>query len=375
MPEALPVGVGRVPQWWMDITPHYELDDDDVEEKRFAEDQLAFYYMQLAAADEAGVMGPDGRPKLGPNLKEMKWTPLTPWNMETANGSIKSMGPGGRNFKVGQPVIDPKLFGILETDPDYEAYLTGAKLPPGYFEVMGAIARKDTGMTNEGIMNNLKQTEYGRYGRQAETLSFKPAWAKKKLNATSIGANIRKGQYDDSPNKHMRRRVQPNDVPKLSVESNEEPFYKRNERQEETNQQEGTSIPPVNPVRDIHSVIETNRYEEARAAPAPEPIANKLAEQQQKLREQQEKLKKLQELQRQQQLLLEQQQKAAQQDQYHEDEYEEEYVEEEVIEEYTDASYDEEVYDDDEEDDGGLDNLQAILAAKQAELERLQAGV
>jgi selenocysteine-specific translation elongation factor len=216
-------------------------------------------------------------------------------------------------------------------------------------------------------MNNLKQTEYGRYGRQAETLSFKPAWAKKKLNATSIGANIRKGQYDDSPNKHIRRRVQPNDVPKLSVESNEEPFYKRNERQEETNRQETTSKPPANPMRDVHSAIKAN-------PPAPDPIANKLAEQQQKLREQQEKLKRLQELQRQQQLLLEQQQKAVEQ-QDHEEEYEEEYVEEEVIEEYTDASYEEEVFDDEEEDDGELDNLQAILEAKQAELERLQAGM
>ena len=217
--EILPLGVGRVPKWWMEITPHYVLDEDDEEQRRLQEDQMAFYYMQLAAADDAGVLGPDGRPKTWCRLEGNGWTPVTPWNgraaKEGGDGGATNLGPGGRNFKPGHPVIDPKLFGILETDPDYKAYLTGAKLPPGYFEKMGELAHKNNNGYN-GIHNNLNQTDYGRYGRQAEKPTFKPAWAKKKLKNTTVGANIRQGQYDDSPNKHIRRRVEPTDnVPRV----------------------------------------------------------------------------------------------------------------------------------------------------------------
>jgi hypothetical protein len=488
--EVLPPGVGRIPLWWMEITPHYVLDEEEEAGRREQEDQMAFYYMQLAAADEEGYILPDGTPKLGSDLKPVEWKPLTPWNSSGAGGAGRGgTGPGGRHFKVGHAVVDPKLFGMVESDPDYKAVLTGAKLPPGYFEKMRemvAINDKD-----QNILNNVKQTDYGRYGRQAEKPNFKPSWAKKKLRGTTIGANIRQGQYDDSPNKHNRR-VQPNEsMPKIQTET-------------------GSTLGAGNPMDSIHAQINQNKYdgddnvstEVTVTADGKKKVIRKvrkvrkqgeeggsheagtksyshqeymsnpaLSEQEQKLLEQQEKLKRLQELQRQQQLLLLQQkqleqhqqsdqddvqrleevrrqkelelerkrlllqqqraeqqseekqrlaeqqalarqqlaefeamqkkqqelqlqkqrlveQQQKQQDlelqkqrlieqQQNQQDFDDESYEEEIIEEIIDddsyVSYEEEVIDDDDDDDGELTDLQAVLAAKQAELQRLQA--
>lgn len=460
--EVLPAGVGRVPAWWMKITPHYTLDEEDEQARRMAEDQMAFYYMQLAAADDAGVLMPDGTPKLGLDLKPLAWTPLTPWSGRGAGAAegASGMGPGGRNFKPGHPVIDPKLFGIMESDPDYKAYLTGAKLPPGYFEKMSELANSEAGGT-EGILNNLKQTDYGRYGRQAESPNFKPSWAKKKLRSTTTGTSIRQGQYDDSPNKFSnRRRVEAVEKP-AKIPSVDGDFL------------ETPSVPP--PSTTIFAQIQQNRFEPEKKKPEATQSADsekgkktklvrkirkvkknddEVSEQELKLKEQQEKLKRLQELQRQQQELLKaqaeneavvlrqqqmqraqseerqkqeaklqqlqalqrqqqallvaqkekeasaarqikqrqdtgkleqlrkvqqlqelqkQQQLQQQQQQQEEDEYDEESYEEEILEDdYTEGSYEEEVIEE-EDDVNELNDLQAILAIKQAELQRLQA--
>ena len=452
MEEILPAGVGRVPTWWMEITPHYVLDEEEEVERRKAEDQMAFYYMQLAAADEAGVLLPDGTPKLGPDLKPLAWTPLTPWNKLDSKeaGSSTPLGPGGRNFKPGHPVIDPKLFGILETDPDYQSYLTGAKLPPGYFEKMGELAQSELGGT-EGILNNLRQTDFGRYGRQAENPSFKPAWAKKKLRSTETGASIRQGQYNDSPNKfvNQRRRVEAKDsMPKIpspaiptesSIDSvtskqnvpiaaihdqikslhivskapetfavnedkpssvqagptDEKKKMVRKVRKVRKKESTPTSTfserpaseeaPPGNALpRYSHSDYYYNA--KSQAPPAPTPSTKSMeADQDQRLselREQHEKLQRLQELQKQQQMLRENEnsQPISDNNQESQQKFDEDSYEEEIIEEYydeeecTEGSYVEEViYDDDDDEDDGLQltDLQAILAAKQAELLRL----
>lgn len=206
--ELLPNGVGRVPAWWMECTPHYTLDVDDEEARQIAEDQVAFFYMMLAAADDAGIIGTDGKLKTGPDGKPLAWEGLGPnWN---SNGAQF----GGRTFKSGQAVIDPSLFGIKESDPNYNAYLTGAKLPPRYFEKMAELVEERSSAGNPyGILNNSKQTDYGRYGRQAEQKAFQPSWAKKKLRSTTQGQAVRGGVYDDSPNKFLdingkNRRVQ-----------------------------------------------------------------------------------------------------------------------------------------------------------------------
>lgn len=452
--EVLPPGVGRVPKWWIEITPHYMLDEEDEEARRLAEDQMAFYYMQLAAADDAGIIMPDGTPKLGLDLKPMVWTPITPWNGRTAKegeaGGSGGMGPGGRNFKPGHPVVDPKLFGILESDPDYQAYLTGVKLPPGYFEKMFEIATTDPAGGIDGILNNLKQTDYGRYGRQAEKPNFKPDWAKKKLRSTETGANIRQGQYNDSPNKHIRRRVQCLEkAPKIpltldQVDAEEETAtiaypveHIQVKIQQISYEQKGSSATAKEKQKKMVRKVRKVRKKDPNSAEA-EPSAtteqkryehsdnyhnNKpnISEQDKKLKEQQEKLKRLQELQRQlkeqqeqedlhrkqqqeaerlkqqhpqhpqqqdqqeqhqqrqqhpQQQLLHLQQQQQQQEpvpDYDEESYEEEIIEE-MVDDYSEESYEEEIIEyDDEDDNAELTDLQAILVAKQAELQRLQA--
>lgn len=431
--EVLPAGVGRVPAWWMEITPHYVLDEEEEVERRKAEDQMAFYYMQLAAADDAGVLLPDGTPKLGSDLKPLAWTPVTPWNKHVPqeSESAKGLGPGGRNFKPGHPVIDPKLFGIMETDPDYNSYLTGAKLPPGYFEKMGELAQSELGGT-EGILNNLRQTDYGRYGRQAEAPSFKPAWAKKKLRSTETGASIRQGQYNDSPNKfiNQRRRVEANDeIPKIalvtaSAESSIIPVTSQqnmpiaviqdqikslhitlagsiDEKDATKEEKSKANIPgPVDEkkkmVRKVRKVRKkestptstfTGKVEAVDAmsfTTIPDNSHSMYSHEERQLselKEQQEKLRQLQALQKQQQILRTQEERQAtfpNSTALHR-EFDEDSYEEEIIEEYydddeiTEGSYVEEVLLDDEEDDDGLQltDLQAILAAKQAELQRL----
>jgi hypothetical protein len=434
--KVLPVGVGRVPSWWMEITPHHTLDEEEEVERRKAEDQMAFYYMQLAAADDAAVLLPDGTPKLGPDLKPLAWTPITPWNKldPKDEGSSTCLGPGGRNFKPGHPVIDPKLFGIQETDPDYQSYLTGAKLPPGYFEKMGELAQSELGGT-EGILNNLRQTDYGRYGRQAEAPSFKPAWAKKKLRSTETGASIRQGQYNDSPNKFInhRRRVEANDaMPKLvvvvpsteasidSVTSKQNvpitaiqdqiksvhiaPVASNNEQNDVDKAKRSAGSPSaidekkkmVRKVRKVRKKESTPtstfsekdsipRCTKASTHPTSAATATLLDQEPQlsELTELQEKLQRLQGLQKQPQMLREQEERnvisehsavvASLQEFDDEDSYEEEIIEEYYDDdECTEGSYVEEVIFEEEEDDGlQLTDLQAILAAKQAELQRL----
>ena len=405
MAVELPIGVGQVPQWWMDITPHYTLDEEDAEARRAAEDQMAFYYMQLAAADDAGLLDSDGNPRSDANFSS--WSPHTPWagrsNTGGGGGSAASSNFGGRNFQAGQAVVDPKLFGITESDPEYRAYLTGAKLPPGYFETMGEFARCDEGGT-QGILNNLKQTDFGRYGRQAETPSFKPAWAKKKLRSTQNGTNIRQGHYDDSPNKHVNHRR----IATTSADISSPPVHyegrhpdievqgdilvdnmggadhSRPDEEHDTMAASDPSSAPTSAPPASHSMTRTVRTivrdgdEPPQRGPAklehseymkqPAPV---LSEQERKLQEQREKLARLKELQRQQQLLKQQQEQQAQQQVVGEEEeesYEEEIIEEEIVE-YSEGSYEEEVIEEEQE----ISDMLAQIAAKQAELERLNA--
>lgn len=207
--DSLPIGVGRVPQWWMDCTPHYILDLEEDQARRQAEQQMAFYFEQMAKAADAGYLDENGNPILGPDGK-----PLMDWGGGGGNNGWQGRGPGGgsgfgpvdgplgRNFVPGR--VTPEslaLLGITESDPNYQIYLSGKKYPPGYWNKLA-----DLGYLGPGITaNNLHQTDFGRYGRQAEVPKHKPAWAKMKLKTTSTGQNIRQGRYEDSPGDTMRR--------------------------------------------------------------------------------------------------------------------------------------------------------------------------
>jgi len=195
--EKLPKGACRVPTWWMECTPHFTLDLEEEEARRVAEQQLAFFYSQMAAADDAGMLGPDGKVLARSNGSNNS-SYASNWNGRSqkvgSNEEGSGSSPKGRKFRGA--VIDPKLFGIEESDPDYQSYLTGAKLPPGYLEKMAELQANGSGPW--GTLNNTKSSLSSpnkQYGRLGEKPAFKPDWMKKKLRSSAHGQNIRQGKY------------------------------------------------------------------------------------------------------------------------------------------------------------------------------------
>jgi hypothetical protein len=383
--EPLPIGVGRLPEWWMEITPHYTLDLEEEEARRALEDQMTFYYSQMAAADDAGILGPDGQPKLGPdgNPLTISSSGTNGWQGRSAGGTEGAgevAGPGGRKFAPGTAVINPALFGIDKSDPDYKNYLTGAKLPPGYFEKMAEFSANYHAERygQDGIPNNLAQTDYGRYGRQAETPAFQPTWAKLKLRSTNHGSAIRNG-VTASPEKTGRRVLETSgtgalaapildaeppkleavdtEPPKLEAEAEPEPEPEPEVPQKEVKKEEKPKKKLVRKVRKVRKQPREAPKEGAKpvAKSATKPRAQEQPEQAPS--------------------------RPAQQEYYPEsdEEYEEEIIEEEFSEEeYEEEIIEEEIIEDEEYEEPpqapiNMNDLKAILAAKQAELMRLQA--
>lgn len=190
--ESLPVGVGRVPAWWMELTPHYTLDLEEDETRRQQEEQEALYYAQMAAADDARTSG--------------EWK--SHWGGRSANGGGGNGGEdgeplfGGRNFQPGSDGWDPKEWGIETSDPDYKSYLQGAKLPQSYIDAMKAFGGQHGIKYDASSLKNTTSV----YGSAGGKPNFTPAWAKKKLRSTGQGAAIRHGIYHDSPNKHLKKK-------------------------------------------------------------------------------------------------------------------------------------------------------------------------
>jgi hypothetical protein len=176
VPRELPIGVGRVPRWWMEATPHDILDVDEAETRREIESQMAIYYMQMAAADEAGLVGPDGRPLIGPDGKPVAWSDLE-WSRRTHRHNS---------------------FNIVDF---YKAVLNGEKLPPGFFEKM------------QEVFGLRSANGHGKYANQAD--KFEPTWAKKKLRTTGHGEKIRIGidDLDGGTYKETLRRLPGSDNP------------------------------------------------------------------------------------------------------------------------------------------------------------------
>jgi hypothetical protein len=362
--EPLPIGVGRVPEWWLEITPHYTLDLEQEEARRALDDQMAFYYAQMAAADDAGILGPDGKPKLDSN-----GNPLTTSSSGTngwqgrgaggGGGAGEVTGPGGRKFAPGTAVINPALFGIDKSDPDYQSYLTGAKLPPGYFERMAefSVHYNKERYGQEGMANNLAQTDYGRYGRQAENPAFQPSWAKLKLRSTNHGSAIRNG-VTASPEKTGRRVLESSNTGGLAA-----PIL----------DMEPASVEAVNP--------DPPKLEaESKSLPKEVKKPKRMVRKVRKIRKDVPKAK-IQEQPEQEQAPPRPAQQVApptQQTYYPEsdDDYEE--YDEEIIDddEYEEEIVEEEIIEDEYEEPPkapvNMSDLKAILAAKQAELMRLQ---
>jgi hypothetical protein len=430
--EVLPIGVGRIPQWWMEITPHYTLDLEEEEARRALEDQMSFYYSQMAAADDAGMLGPDGKPKLGPDGKSLtssSWG-SNGWEGRGAGGSEGAAGgatgPDGRRFAPGTAVINPALFGIDKSDPDYKNYLTGAKLPPGYLEKMADFAahyhanNPSHSGGEDGTYNNLAQTDYGRYGRQAETPAFQPTWAKLKLRSTNHGSALRHGIDAEPPEKGGRRVADTTSAapigpmappPPLQQEPPKPEPPKEEVKSEKPKPKEGKLKRMVRKVRRVKKDPSDAAEPVAKAAAKPKATQAAYAASdyivQTKEQPEQARPRVDQEQAPMPRVAPEQapmprvdpeqppkprvqpsspvQQSAPPMQEYYpesEDEYEEEYEEEEIIEEeFTEYEEEEimeeeiieEVFGEPPQKQANLMDLQAILAAKQAELMRLQA--
>jgi hypothetical protein len=367
--EPLPIGVGRLPEWWMEITPHNTLDLEQEEARRALEDQMAFYYAQMAAADDAGTLGPDGKPMLDSN-----GNPLTSsssgnngWQGRAAGGgggAGEVTGPGGRKFAPGTAVINPALFGIDKSDPDYNNYLTGAKLPPGYFDRMAefSVNYNKERHGQEGMANNLAQTDYGRYGRQAETSNFKPSWAKLKLRSTNHGSAIRNG-VTASPEKTSRRVHESSSTGALAAPIPPIPYTEPPQLEEEAKslpkevKKEGKK--EGKPTRMTRMVRKVRKIRPVRAVRKDAPKAEI-----QKQQEQAPPRPAPQVIPPMQQMYYPESEDEYDEEVIDDDEYEEEIIEEEIIEDE---------YEEPPKAPVNMNDLKAILAAKQAELLRLQA--
>jgi hypothetical protein len=124
MATDLGPGVGRVPHWWMEITPHYVLDLEQEAVTRLAEENMSYFYQQMDRCKEgAEFLGPDGKPIIGPDRKPLRGLPTT-WGGRGAGGAHQGETEGGclgRNFKVG--TVTPEslaLLGVASNHPDYQ---------------------------------------------------------------------------------------------------------------------------------------------------------------------------------------------------------------------------------------------------------------
>ena len=127
MTTDLGPGVGRVPRWWMEITPHYVLDLEQDALNRLAEENMGYFYQQMdRCKDGHEYLGPDGKPIIGPDGNALRGLPNT-WGGRGAGGGSGQGGSSsdggclGRNFKVG--TVTPEslaLLGIRTTHADYQ---------------------------------------------------------------------------------------------------------------------------------------------------------------------------------------------------------------------------------------------------------------
>lgn len=164
----LPIGVGRVPKWWMDLTPHDKLDLAEHEAQKKIQEQMAHYYLKLAAA---GLVGQDGHLVTLPDGQ-----------------------PDWSRIQEQRIRLNPKLFGVSDKDPDFHFYESGEMLPQEFKlkmqEMYGSITPN--------------QREYKKYGAAKD--DNKPGWAKMKLKHSKEGDMIRSGvDIDEGPNSYSRR--------------------------------------------------------------------------------------------------------------------------------------------------------------------------
>lgn len=167
-PARLPKGVGRVPQWWMEITPHNTLYIEDDEARRHAEEEEAKMYAKLAARDDMlQKYGGEGFPDWDP----AEHGPRTPEEEEEWNttGYVRNSDTGKWENESGEPLTGRQFEG---------------KLPPGY--IPGEFTGGDGGEGGEGggFGQGQLNSGGGQYASDEKKQWSQPSWMKKKLRST-----------------------------------------------------------------------------------------------------------------------------------------------------------------------------------------------
>jgi len=205
-----------LPTWWMELTPHFELDWEDEQARLAAQERMARYYAEFVQGDidtKGLQLDIDGNlienGSNGGSAYNSSWQGRQAKNGENGfsnnNGNQHHKPFGGRNFQPGSAGWDARHWGISDTDPEFDLYQSGDKLPPDYVTAMNNYA-KATGRykasDGEKVTLNASGDQAHKFG--AEKPAFTPAYAKVKLRNTSRGASVRSGVYNDSPNRHWR---------------------------------------------------------------------------------------------------------------------------------------------------------------------------
>lgn len=173
--KRLPKGVGRVPEWWMEHTPHHTLVLEDAAAQAKIETEEAEMFKRLAEHSDyvqkyGGDDFPDWDPAVdGPLGEEMtkSWESRGYYKRESDNKWVDKMGLelSGRQFTI--------------------------KIPEGYVPGQGAPSTPSGygGTTLRTPTNSGYAADEGKSWKQ-------PEWTTKKLKATKAGKELR-GLSDD----------------------------------------------------------------------------------------------------------------------------------------------------------------------------------
>jgi hypothetical protein len=179
-PKRLPRGVGRLPEWWLEMTPHETLILEEEEAKRIADQEEELKFAQLAAEqDWLQKYGGEGFPNWDPSKdgprtseEEKEWI---------GSGFQRSETTGEWTGVSGEPLEGRKFKGKLPS-----GYV------PGHFRLPGSTKAAD---------GRPLKSAGGRYGRDDGKSWEQPSWTKVKLKRTDAGSAYRNGEYEKSPKK------------------------------------------------------------------------------------------------------------------------------------------------------------------------------
>jgi hypothetical protein len=160
--DKLPRGAGRLPEWWLEITPHETLYLEEDEAQRQAEYEEEVKFAELAAREDmlqkyGGEGFPDWNPAtMGPRTKaeEKEWT--------------------SKGYKRNE-----QEEWVSETGAPLEGRQFKGEMPPGYF--VGKYSKGGGGFKGGG---GAGLTPTSQYERDKDKAWSQPSWAKVKLRST-----------------------------------------------------------------------------------------------------------------------------------------------------------------------------------------------